>query len=249
MDFKQLRSPTFLIAISLSLVLFGLGVWIGRRQMPRRELTYSFLDIVYPVEIRAGEALGGDLELRFRGQPVTNLFLVRLKVDHTGNTSLRPADFVHPFIVRFPGNVTVLREPRFVAKEPVGLSVAWTGHAQAPEYSGQPAFELAFDLLKPGEGFLAEFLCTGKPDLPAVIATFDGELRLQRASTVPWTALGAAAVGAVAAAVLSFLVGAASGHSRNQREWLSLFAVLLGALLAGLAITIRSIAESSLVVR
>ena len=87
------------------------------------------------VEIKAGEALEGDIEIRYKGKPVENLFSVRAKVRNTGNLAIRKSDILKSITFTFDPNAELLRQPEIVQKKPenlkpLGLSVQpklWLG--------------------------------------------------------------------------------------------------------------------------
>jgi hypothetical protein len=174
--------PVAIVAIVVSIVLF-------RRGRQRRQLSCIFHPLTFPVEIKAGEALHGDIEIRYRGQPVANLFVARVTVRNTGTLPITNQDVINPVAFSFREGTQLVREPTIVSRRPPDLAIRWSYDA-AGEGEEAAAVEAKFDLMNPGDDFTAEFTCTGPPRAPSLTARIVGvaevslldaeELRLKR---------------------------------------------------------------------
>jgi hypothetical protein len=128
---------------------------------------------VFPIEIKAGDALEGDIQIRYKGQAIENLFLVRVKLKNTGSVAIRKADIVEPVTFTFGPSAQFLRKPRVLYKNPDNLKVAWDFSESFPAFTPR-GMSLNFDLLNSGEELTAEFMCTGESTLPKVTARIEG---------------------------------------------------------------------------
>lgn len=173
--------PVAVIAVLVSVRLY-------RRGRQRRALACEFGSIVSPIEIRAGEALRGELEIRYKGQNVENLFIVRAKLKNIGNLPIRKSHVIEPVTFAFETSVELLREPEPVHKKPENLKIDWD-FGEVDSTSKPNTVSLAFDLLNPGDELTAEFTCTGKSTFPKVVARIEGieEIELlEPGRQVPW---------------------------------------------------------------
>ncbi len=196
-NLSQLANLAQIISAPLALVAILISVWLYRRGRQRRALACEFMSIDSPVEIKAGGALKGEIEILYKGKPVGNLFLVRARVRNTGNLPIRKEDTVEPVTFSFEPDVEILRQPDAIAKRPDNLKIGWI-----LEQSGS-VFNLArldFDLLNQSEEFTVEFICTGESKVPKVSARIEGireielydpeELELrERVTSSAWTAV------------------------------------------------------------
>ncbi len=174
-----------IVAVLLAIVTIMLTVWLFRRGQKKRAIGCELQEVKFPIEIRAGEALKGDIEILYKGEPIDNLFLVRARLKNTGNQAIRKEHIVKPVTFAFSSEVKHIREPRIVFKKPNNLSVNYSyagqshpsrsvwaesiDSAQAPHLIPNN-FMLDLDLLNPDDEFGIEFVCTGKSDLPKVAA-------------------------------------------------------------------------------
>ena len=125
------------------------------------------------MEIKAGDALKGDIEIRYKGQPVSNLFVARATLKNTGTLPIRKADVIEPLAFTFGNDTELVRHPQISSLRPKNLKVAWKF-----DTTGSPAkvnvAQLDFDLLNPGDELTAEFVCTGKSSLPKLTTRIEG---------------------------------------------------------------------------
>lgn len=176
-----------LVAAIVGVILttaFGVaGVIVAWRSRQRRAIACQFDPIVSPLEVKAGAALEGDIEIRYRGQPVENLFIVRAKLKNTGNVAIRKSHVVESITFRFP-DAGPLRTPRTVERSPADLSHRWKTFpdpAIPPGGRVRPLVHtLEFELLNPGDELTVEFLCTGQTTLPQLTARIEGVTRIDQ---------------------------------------------------------------------
>jgi hypothetical protein len=162
-----------IIAIPIAIIAILISLWSYRRTRRRKALSCGFYPIRSPIEIKAGSALEGDVEIQYRGQSIQNLFLVRARLRNTGNMPIVSSDVVEPVTFTFDPGVEILREPQVLDKRPENLELDWhfpeIGQASRPR-----AVSLDFDLLNQGDEFVAEVTCTGNSTLPKVTARIQG---------------------------------------------------------------------------
>jgi len=161
------------ISLLVAVVAVVVSIWLYLRGKQRRAISCIFDPIVAPIEIRSGEALKGDLEIRYRGQPVDNIFLVRARLRSTGNLPIRRSHVIEPVTFTFGPEVTILREPRAIYQKPENLKIGWS-LSYADSASRSNAVSLDFDLLNPKEELTVEFTCTGHSEIPKVTARIEG---------------------------------------------------------------------------
>jgi len=161
-----------IISLPVAIVAILLTIWMYFRGKQRRAITCE-LDTISPIEIKAGEALKGDIEIHYKGKPVENLFLVRANLRNTGNLPIRQADVVEPVTFTFDSAAELLRQPDVTKKKPENLKITWVFNAT--DTIARPNIaSLNFELLNPGEGLTIEFTCTGKSGVPQVTARIEG---------------------------------------------------------------------------
>jgi hypothetical protein len=172
-NLSTLASWAQIISLLTAIVAILVSVWLYRRSRQRRALACEFDPIVSPIEIRAGEALKGDIEIHYRGQAVKNLFLVRAKLKNVGNVPIRKADVVEPVTFTFGPDVELLRQPQILDKKPENLKVDWDFGETTPSVKPN-AVNLKFDLLNPEDELTMEFTCSGNGRVPKVSGRIEG---------------------------------------------------------------------------
>lgn len=163
-----------IISLPVAVITIAVSVWLWYRSRQKRALACEFNSIVSPVEIKAGEALAGDIEIRYRGENVDNLFLIQATVRNTGNLAIWREHVIRNIVFNFGPDVELLRSPRVIDTKPKGLDVNW--HlTEIGRAVGKPSsIGLDFGLLNPEDELTAEFLCTGKSQVPDVTARIEG---------------------------------------------------------------------------
>ncbi len=162
-----------IISVPIAIIALLVSVWLYRRSRQRRDLTCVFDPIVSPLEIKAGKAIEGDIEIRYKGQAVKNLFLVRATLKNTGNMAIRQSHIVEPITFTFGLNTVLMRPPQFLERIPKNLEIDWSFLPQPTRYVTKD-IAFTFDLFNPGEEFAVEFLCTGETTLPKLSARIEG---------------------------------------------------------------------------
>jgi hypothetical protein len=184
-----------------------LSAVLYRLHRQRKELVCVFDEIETPIEIKAGAAIKGRITIAYRGRPVTNLFVIRVRLRNTGTTPIRPADILTPVTFTFPKGVDLLKRPNILQPEPKNIKVHWILKASVPETTRNVA-KLSWNLLNPREELIFEFVGTGPGANPKVFARIVGpskikvtsEAKLYRKRDVlyiflPWAALILALLG------------------------------------------------------
>jgi hypothetical protein len=165
--------------ITLPLTIIGIAVaawltiWVYRRGQQKRAITCTIEDVLSPIAIEAGEALGGVIEIRYKGEPVENLFVVRANLKNSGNVAIRKSDVVEPIRFTFAEDAELIRQPVVLNRIPKELKIDW----QIPMVGNPPGVNsasLLLDLLNPREEMTVEFVCTGRIQMPKVEARIEG---------------------------------------------------------------------------
>ncbi|OAE37665.1 hypothetical protein [Agrobacterium tumefaciens] len=115
-------------------------------------------DIQHSIIIgRNQTAFSGDLEVTYRGAPITRATLTRLYIWNDGNQTIRRGDIApkFPLVVSVPGGEFFLRaQISQVAHEAMDVSLT----------DGDEASEtLTFEYIEPRQGFVCEILHTASP--------------------------------------------------------------------------------------
>lgn len=196
-----------IIALPVGIVAILVSIWVYRRSKQHRALACEFADIISPIEIRAGRALEGDIEILYSGRAVQNLFIVRAKLKNIGNLAIRKSDVFEPVTFAFQPDAQLLRRPR-VIEAPDNFTLDWnmseTGTPHQPN-----AISLQFNLFNPGEELTLEFLCTGRGQLPILSARIEGVTRIRLLDPMERQLQGRALLG-VAVVAVPIIIGAMS---------------------------------------
>ena len=156
------------VAIIVSIVLY-------RRSRQHRAISCTFESAEHPVEIKAGPGLAGDIEILYRGQKVSNLYVVRATIRNTGNVQILASDFVEPLAFSFQPGTRLVGEPSTTSAAPMNLTTEWS--IDTADSATQPTnARVDLPLLNPGDHFTAEFVYTGDGALPTVSARIAGVL-------------------------------------------------------------------------
>jgi hypothetical protein len=179
--------PTFadwaqIISIPVAIIAILIGIWQYIRNKQKRALACIFSDIISPFEIKSGEAIKGDLEIRYQGRPIQNIFIVRATLKNIGNMAVRKADIVEPITFTFDSDAELLRPPQKVEAKPENLSMRFKAVAIGATYNSK-VVRADFDLFNPGEQFTVEFICTGESAVPKVTARIEGISHIQQSDS------------------------------------------------------------------
>lgn len=162
-----------IVSVPLAIVGIVLSIWLYRRGRQRRAISCVFDPLTSPVEIKAGDALRGEIKILYRGQPVSNLFMIRATIKNTGNLPIRKTDVVEPLTFMFRPSAELVRQPQTVNTKPDNIQATWSVlETETP--ARVTIAQLEFDLLNPGEELTAEFLCTGESSVPKLTARIEG---------------------------------------------------------------------------
>ena len=161
-----------IISLFVAIVAIVVAVVSLRRGRQRRALSCIFDPIVAPIKIESGDALRGQIEIRYMGKPVENLSLVQAKLKNTGNLPIRKEHVIEPVTFTFGPDSELLRPPVVLQKNPANLSLEWT--VIAGTTSKPNSVSLTFDLLNPRDELTVQFICTGASVAPEVKARIEG---------------------------------------------------------------------------
>lgn len=171
-DLNTLAAWANILAIPIAIVSIVISilssVWIYHRSKPKISLSCVIDPIEFPIEIKAGEALRGEIEIRYKKRAVKNLSILRAKVKNTGNSAIRKTHIVEEMAFIFPDDAELLRAPVIVSSKPENLRIDWK-----IENPPNKVF-MVFDLLNPGDEITIEFLCAGASTIPQVEARIEG---------------------------------------------------------------------------
>ena len=168
---NQVAAWAQIVATPIAVIAIVVSIWLYVKSKQKKAITCIFDQVEFPIEIKAGSAFDGDIEILYQGKPVKNIFLMRVNIKNTGNSALRAADIVIPLTFDFDEDTILLREPRTIQQRPSNLTANWD---IAVEDNSRQRLRFLFDLLNPGDELSAEFTCTGKPKTPRVTARIAG---------------------------------------------------------------------------
>jgi hypothetical protein len=213
MDFSidALANWANIIAALLAVLAIIVGIWLSRRSTQKKSLSCSIDPLLSPIEIKTGDTLKGDIEVRYKGHAIDNLFVMRVRIKNTGTLPIRKSEVVEPLTFVFGPDSELLRLPLDVDRKPDNLKLRWTfGKVKT---SRPDSAVLDFDLLNQGEEFTIEFVFTGKYAIPKIMARIEGlseielldpeETHLQEEAHKAWkTIWGVLALGVVLAIMM-----------------------------------------------
>jgi hypothetical protein len=162
-----------LLSVPIALAAIIVSLFLYRRARKFKSLSCIYDPLLTPVEIKAGDALRGDIEIRYQGRPVASLFLATATIQCDGTLPIVAADVKESLAFSFPKSAELLRKPTISAAYPTGLMVVWS-FASDHELGRTIGAEAEFELLNPGDQFTAEFVCAGEPAWPNVRARIAG---------------------------------------------------------------------------
>jgi hypothetical protein len=174
-DLKTVDLNTIGVWIGVGIAIFFgvVSFVIALRGRQKRELFCFFDAIEAPIEIKADDALKGDIKIYYEGQAVDNLFIVRANIVNKGTQSIRKSDVFEPLKFSFGHDVELLREPHVVKSVPNNLRLSNATESAMPGYPPSAAV-VEFDLLNSKEEFTVEMLCTGRSQRPTPTCRVDG---------------------------------------------------------------------------
>jgi hypothetical protein len=168
-----LASWAQIISLPVAIIAVLVSVWLYLRGRQRRALGCGFFPISSPILIGAGETVKSDIEIRYKGRDVQELFIVQAELKNTGNVPIRKSHIVEPVTFTFDPGAELLDMPRVTYKIPSDLKVSWD-FSQTPPDAKPNVVGLDFDLLNPGDRFGVEFVWIGPPTEPKVSTRIEG---------------------------------------------------------------------------
>jgi hypothetical protein len=124
-DLSLLANWSQIIALPIAVLAIAMSVWLYVRSQQRRAISWEVYSRGGPIVINVGEALEGDIEIRYKGESIENLFIVQGELKVNGNMPIRRSHVIKPITFDFGSEAELLREPHFVAKEPEGVKASW----------------------------------------------------------------------------------------------------------------------------
>lgn len=156
------------IAIPLSVVLY-------LRAKPKSVLSYAFSQ---PIELASlnrsrNKSTGvGEIQILYDGRSVSNVFLLRVRIQNHGNQALKSQSVHIPLTMTFPDDIRIL-DAQVVQTVPDRIEAT---------LSVEPHLAIVgFELLNPDDRIYINLICEGKPTNPKVLARFEGATQLVEA--------------------------------------------------------------------
>jgi hypothetical protein len=101
------RDPIWqFIGATLALVSVAVAVIFFLMQRSKKALAYEIL--TYTPLVTVNEDAKDQIEIRFKGTPVANVYLLLLRLWNNGNVSILPGDFIEPLVFRLPESAEIL---------------------------------------------------------------------------------------------------------------------------------------------
>ncbi len=110
----------YVLSISSIIVAVIIGVFAKRT---RKEISYELLSMS-PV-LNFEEEIKGNLQITYNSQPVTKVHLTEVSMGNTGNTAIKPADYISPLTIGFGTKSRVLTADKLEAS-PTDLKIEVT---------------------------------------------------------------------------------------------------------------------------
>lgn len=166
----------------LAIIAILVSVWLYRRGRLHRAIACYFDPLISPIEIKAGDAIMGDIKILYQDKPIQNLFILRVTIRNTGNMAIRAADIFEPLSFTFADGAEVIRSPRVISSKPSNLRYEWSVIKNSANSTSDSA-TLNFDLLNPGDEQTVEFIYTGNDNVPIVAARIEGISKIETTNT------------------------------------------------------------------
>lgn len=163
-----------IISVPLALIAIITSVWLHIKGRPRRRLSCTFDPILFPIEIKGGEGLEGDIEIRYGGRQIENLFIIRARLQNSGTEIVRASDIIQPISFEFGPTVELVRAPIVQSKKPDTMKTGCVVSTIESTSEAKQMVILDFDVFNPGDELTLNFLCTGDPILPELSARIEG---------------------------------------------------------------------------
>lgn len=102
-------------------VLTVVAILISLRQWQRKSLAYEVISNENIVRI-SDNSVGSELQIVYQGKPVKDLYLITIKFINSGNTEIRPEDYVRQISLSFGENSEILGN-KVLEQEPSNLDI------------------------------------------------------------------------------------------------------------------------------
>jgi hypothetical protein len=205
-NFNELASWAQIISLPIAVIPVLVSVWLYLRDRQKKALACVFDPMLSPIEIKDDSMPGGDLEIRYKGQVITSLFLVRATLKNVGNTPIRKSEVLQPLTFSLQSGTSFVRPPQVLQLNAENLVVEVSPAKEEEGLSDEVS--IVFDLLNPGEEFTAELMCTGEVQVPYASIRVEGIPGVQSVlakTSPPGLGLGYIAVGFYLLSVLVML--------------------------------------------
>jgi hypothetical protein len=166
-DLSLLANLANVIAVLVAIMGVVVMVWQSGRAMTKRRLGYEFYPIASPIHTGAKEAVEGDLEIRYKGRVIENLFILQIKLKNMGTSAIRGEHVSRPITFTFDAGTELLAQPRIVYTNPPDLKIALKSPKRVSD-SIPKVVSIDFDLLNEDDQFSIEFVWTGPRTGPKI---------------------------------------------------------------------------------
>lgn len=109
------------LGVIIGAVLAVVAILISLRQWQRKSLAYEVISNENIVRI-SDNSVGSELQIVYQGKPVKDLYLITIRFINSGNTEIRPEDYVKQISLSFGGNSEILGN-KVLEQEPSNLGV------------------------------------------------------------------------------------------------------------------------------
>lgn len=161
-----------IVSLPVAIIAVGFSFWLYRRGKLRRDLGCDISPVSSPIVIDASEEFSRDLEIRYQGKDVTNLFTAQSRLKVTGNLPIRKSHVVEPVTFCFGPKAHLLGK-RIVNQFPNEFEVKLVFTQPDPNYRRNSVY-LDFELLNEGDELWIEFVWIGDETKPKVNARIEG---------------------------------------------------------------------------
>jgi len=157
--------PKLAVAIAIIGVLIG-AYSVYTVYKPRRNLSVTFTSVTPLIDT---EKVREDLSVKHKGIDIKELFALKCVIMNTGNTPIRPSDYVEPLLFRTSGRILEATTGG-LPKAGIGLRLQTTD---------QHTLQIGRPLVNPGEAFSITLLLSDSPDVKVLPPRITGLKRLQ----------------------------------------------------------------------
>lgn len=109
------------LGVIIGAALALIAILISLKQWQRKSLVYEVVSKENIVKV-ADNSIGSELQISYQGKPVKDLHLVTIKFINSGNTEIRPEDYVRQISLSFGEHSGILGN-KLIEQEPSNLDV------------------------------------------------------------------------------------------------------------------------------